>query len=81
MKAWVANQPVQSPLYNVLSLIGGVAFLASCYQVVSNFDVVSRLVRDQSWLGNFHPSSWDTLLILCTIQLVFFACASVIRRV
>lgn len=80
MKAWVANQPVQSRLHNLLGLIGGGAFLASCYQVVSDFDVFSRLVQDQNWLGNTHPSSWDTLLIVCTIQLVFFGCTSIIRR-
>lgn len=72
LQAWVADQPEQTRLQKILSVIGGAVFLAGGYQVLYNFDVYRRLVEDRGWLGNIPLSSWDTLLILCAIQFVFF---------
>lgn len=81
MQARVGEQPGQTRLQKGLSLIGGLVFLVGCYQVVSDFDVFSRLTQDWAWLGSLPLSSWDTLLILCAIQFVFFfAQANLARR-
>lgn len=72
MQAWVGGQPEQTRLQKILSLIGGVIFLAGCYQVVFDFDVFSRIMQYQTGLDGPELSSWDTLLTLCAIQFVFF---------
>ena len=81
MQAWVGDQPEQTRLQKILSLIGGIVFLAGCYQVVFDFDVFSRLMQDQARLATPELSPWDTLLFLCAIQFIFFfAQASVARH-